>query len=74
MKIGLQDRLLEKFTYDNLDRLTSSTVSGQSAVNISSDYNGNMLSKTGVGSYEYFQDKIVSMTCLSVGEPKEALA
>ena len=45
--------LTERFTYDNLNRLTSSQVTGQTAMCVSYDAHGNITSKTGVGSYTY---------------------
>jgi RHS repeat-associated protein len=44
----------ETFTYDNMNRLTSSTVNGQAAV-YTSFFNetGNISGKTGVGTYDY---------------------
>jgi len=52
------DSLSESFTYDNLDRLISSTAAGQSPINITYADNGNILTKTGVGNYAYLMDKI----------------
>ena len=43
----------ETFTYDNLNRLTSSTVNGQDPISINYNSMGNITSKTGVGDYSY---------------------
>ena len=43
----------ETFGYDKLDRLVSVNTSGNTTMNISYATNGNILSKTGVGNYEY---------------------
>ena len=43
----------ESFTYDNLDRLTSSQVAGQALKQYSYDPLGNITSKAGVGNYTY---------------------
>lgn len=53
-----QINLQETFTYDGLNRLTSSTVANSSNGTVSVAYNaiGNILSKTGVGSYSYGQN------------------
>lgn len=49
----------EQFAYDGLDRLTSTQVTGQSAININYNTNGNILSKTDVGGqYSYHNQKI----------------
>jgi RHS repeat-associated protein len=43
----------ETFVYDDLNRLKTSTVSGQAAQTFTFDDTGNITSKTGVGSYAY---------------------
>ena len=43
----------ETFTYDTLNRLTKAQVAGQAAQTVSYDALGNIMSKTGVGSYTY---------------------
>ncbi|MDZ4862756.1 MAG: hypothetical protein SGJ01_04850 [Gemmatimonadota bacterium] len=43
----------ESFTYDNLNRLLSSGVGGQSALAYTYDAIGNILNKPGVGAYAY---------------------
>jgi RHS repeat-associated protein len=43
----------ETFAYDVLNRLSTSTVSGQAAQTFTFDDTGNITSKTGVGSYAY---------------------
>jgi RHS repeat-associated protein len=49
---------VETFTYDNLHRLTGSTVSGQTAKTVAYASNGNINTKTDVGSYTYLGSKI----------------
>jgi YD repeat-containing protein len=46
-------KLTEKFSYDGLNRLIRTQVIGGKVVNISYDQIGNILSKTGVGIYNY---------------------
>ncbi len=55
----------ENFTYDNLDRLTSTQVVGQSAINMGFSSTGNITSKTDVGTYNYHQTKIYAVTSIS---------
>lgn len=50
--------LNETFTYDNLDRLTSTTVTGQSTINMDYASNGNIQSKTGTGTFVYDPTKV----------------
>lgn len=45
--------LQEDFTYDALDRLTDAQVQGQLPASVSYAPNGNILSKTGLGNYQY---------------------
>ena len=69
-----QNGLTEYFQYDDLDRLTSSTlfnVSGEAeaGVNTSVTYDlmGNITSKSGVGTYSYFPEKPFAVSTI-VGE------
>ena len=43
----------ETFTYDSSDRLTRMTKTGQQTMSISYDANGNIINKTGIGTYYY---------------------
>ena len=43
----------ESFAYDNLDRLTSVTVGNTTQMTMTYGNNGNITSKTGLGSYYY---------------------
>lgn len=52
----------ENFVYDNLYRLTSATVTGQTAQTVTYANNGNILSKSDVGSYTYSPTKIHAVT------------
>jgi len=52
----------ESFTYDNLNRLLTATVSGQSALTVNYATSGNITSKTDVGSYTYHPSKINAVT------------
>lgn len=45
--------LTENFTYDNLDRLTNSQVINQAAISLTYLPNGNINTKTGIGTYTY---------------------
>lgn len=45
--------LSETFSYDDLNRLTGSTVGNQEAVTVSYDILGNILTKSDVGTYSY---------------------
>jgi len=46
--------LTETFTYDNMNRLTSSQVTGQAAITTAFDNEtGNISAKTGIGAYDY---------------------
>ncbi|MVM36835.1 hypothetical protein GO730_02695 [Spirosoma sp. HMF3257] len=47
----------ENFTYDNLNRLTSFQVEGQSGITMNYAVSGNINSKTDVGSYSYLAGK-----------------
>ncbi|MEL6848197.1 MAG: FG-GAP-like repeat-containing protein, partial [Bacteroidota bacterium] len=53
---------LETFQYDNLNRLTRSQVVGQSSINVNYASNGNIQSKTGIGSYTYHSQKHNAVT------------
>lgn len=52
----------ESFTYDNLNRLTSSAITGLATQNIAYATNGNITSKTDAGTYEYTHAKINAVT------------
>ena len=52
----------ETFAYDNLNRLTSATVTGQSAMTVSFASNGNISTKTDAGTYSYGISKIHAAT------------
>ncbi|MEL6671844.1 MAG: FG-GAP-like repeat-containing protein [Bacteroidota bacterium] len=52
----------ESFQYDNLNRLTRSHVSGQTAINLTYQANGNVATKTGIGSFSYHSQKINALT------------
>ncbi len=56
---------IETFTYDNLERLTSSTVVGQGAVTLAYAANGNITDKTSVGTYSYNAAKINALQSVS---------
>ncbi|OFY64889.1 MAG: hypothetical protein A3H98_14325 [Bacteroidetes bacterium RIFCSPLOWO2_02_FULL_36_8] len=51
-KYNLSD-LKESFIYDDLSRLTQSTVNGKPSVTLTYSDNGNIATKTGLGSYIY---------------------
>ena len=53
MEASVGKALTEAFTYDNLNRLTQSQVTGRSAQTVSYDALGNIKTKTGVGTYTY---------------------
>jgi RHS repeat-associated protein len=59
----------ETFAYDNLDRLTSSTVTGQGAIAVtyagSGTTTGNITNKTSIGAYTYSNVKIHAVTNIS---------
>lgn len=48
-----QGGLVERFQYDNLNRLVSSTLNNMNNLSISYDALGNITQKSGVGSYHY---------------------
>ena len=50
---GPNNGFRETFTYDELNRIRTSTVDGQAVQNFTYDAAGNMLSKTGVGTGNY---------------------
>lgn len=52
----------ESFTYDNLNRLKSSTVSGQSSLTVNYSDNGNIDFKSDAGTYTYGSPKINALT------------
>lgn len=47
----------ENFSYDMLNRLVSVKIGNSSSLNISYGYNGNILTKSDVGNYEYSNSK-----------------
>ncbi len=55
----------ETFTYDNLDRLLTSTVTGLTAMAMTYAANGNISSKSDVGNYTYGISKINAVTGIS---------
>ena len=46
----------ETFSYDNFDRLTKIAYGSTAATRLSYDLNGNIINKTGIGSYTYDND------------------
>jgi RHS repeat-associated protein len=52
----------ETFTYDNLNRLLTSTVTGLTAITMTYGTNGNINSKTDAGNYTYGISKINAVT------------
>jgi len=57
--------LHEVFSYDNLNRLTQSTVTGLATVNMAYQPNGNIDSKTDAGNYTYDLNKINAVVSVS---------
>lgn len=62
--------LTETFTYDNLDRLTSTTVNNVQQLVMSYDGNGgsslgNLVTKTDAGSYAYRNDKVNAVSYIT---------
>lgn len=55
----------ESFTYDNLNRLTGSSGTGLSTINLSYNNNGNINTKTDAGTYSYTNAKINAVTQIS---------
>lgn len=53
---GTEPARSEDFIYDSLNRLRSSQVNGQSAQSVTYNAIGNILSKTGLGTYTYGQN------------------
>ncbi len=60
----------ETFTYDNLNRLLSATVTGLAAINSAYSNNGNISSKTDAGTYLYNNSKINAVTNVSNSQNK----
>ena len=58
----------ETFTYDNNDRLTSARVNSNTAMNFTFQTNGNLATKTDVGSYGYDNTKINAVNGVSNDE------
>lgn len=59
----------ESFTYDNLNRLTSATVSGRTAFTATYASNGNLSTKTDAGSYSYHATKFNAVTGVTNPSP-----
>lgn len=57
----------ETFAYDSLDRLTSVCIGNTQSVSMSYDDNGNILGKTGLGSYNY--DALLPHAVTETGMP-----
>jgi RHS repeat-associated protein len=59
----------ETFAYDNLDRLTSATVTGQTANTVTyaaaGAHTGNIATKTSVGTYSYASNKIHAVASIT---------
>ncbi|MFH0894114.1 MAG: SpvB/TcaC N-terminal domain-containing protein, partial [Bacteroidota bacterium] len=60
--------ITESFTYDNLNRLTSATLAGQTPVSLTYQPNGNIATKDDAGNYAYHPDQIHALTKLT-GNP-----
>ena len=56
--VNSQNGLQETFSYDDLDRLTHSHISGQPLSHVSYDDDGNITSKSAVGTYNYMTNKV----------------
>lgn len=63
-------RLTEKFEYDNMDRLVG--VSGNASMQIAFDNQGNIISKSAVGDYQYRSGRTHAVT--DIENPSELLA
>ncbi|HEX8515173.1 MAG TPA: polymorphic toxin type 23 domain-containing protein [Bacteroidia bacterium] len=61
--------LTENFTYDNLNRLTSTHVIGQPYIDINYSPNGNITSKSDVGTYTYDATKTNAVVNVSHPDP-----
>ncbi len=55
----------ETFTYDNLNRLLSATVTGQTPINMTYANNGNISTKTDAGTYTYHATRINALSNLT---------
>ena len=66
MTMGQAKDVMEAFTYDNLNRLKTTRIAGETSANIDTTYDarGNILSKSGVGAYAYgaTSNRLVSVT------------
>lgn len=75
---GMGGGALEEYTYDGTDRLTRYSVDSQDVLTISYEANGNISSKTGVGTYTYnsgspMPDAVQSVTNSASMIPSSAL-
>ena len=59
--------LTEHFYYDNLHRLDYSTLNSATNLDVSYDFRGNIMSKTGVGSYAYHASKLHAVSSINTG-------
>ena len=63
---SLAKNMMEAFTYDNLNRLKTTRITGEASANVDTthDARGNILSKSGVGTYVYgnTSNRLVSVT------------
>ena len=59
--------LTERFYYDNVHRLDYSTLNATTNMDLSYDARGNMLSKTGVGTYTYSPTKLHALASINTG-------
>lgn len=62
----------ETYLYDSSDRLTQVNRNNKIFQTMEYDYNGNILSKTNVGTYSYHDEKIHALTGIDVGKNKYA--
>ena len=63
---GLAKNMIEAFTYDNLNRLKTTRITGVTSANVDTTYDarGNIKTKSGVGAYAYgaTSNRLVSVT------------
>jgi RHS repeat-associated protein len=59
------NNLTETFSYDNLNRLQQWQVNGAAPYAMTYDNNGNILSKTDIGSYTYLNNKVNAVELIS---------
>jgi len=62
----LNRSLTEAFEYDELHRLTRVRLNSVETLALAYDFNGNILSQSGVGSYSYHPSKLHAVTSISV--------